>query len=161
MGLPNTCFAMRSEIENRLSQLSRMSKPQLLALWPQLFRIPLLPKLRRDLLVRLLAYRIQERTHGGPAESTRKRLKEFARQLEKDPKAELLEVPRIKSGTRLVRDWRGHPHSVTVVQNGYEYKGKRYSSLSEVARLIAGTRWSGPLFFGLKGKHAKRRMNEQ
>lgn len=146
---------MRSEIQNRLSQLPRMSKPQLLILWPQLFRVPPPPKLRRDLLTRFLAYRIQERAYGGLGESTRKRLKELAHKLETNPKAELSKAPRIKPGTRLIRNWRGHSHSVTVFQNGYEYNGKRYSSLSEVARLITGTRWSGPLFFGLKGSHGQ------
>jgi hypothetical protein len=57
---------------------------------------------------------------------------------------------RIKPGTRLIRQWDGQTHQVTVAEEGFEYKGERYKSLSEIARLITGTRWSGPLFFGLK-----------
>jgi hypothetical protein len=72
-----------------------------------------------------------------------------------NPNTEISEAPQIKAGTRLIRDWRGQAHRVTVLENGYEYAGKRYSSLSQIARLITGTRWSGPLFFGLKGNHAK------
>lgn len=132
-----------------------MSKPQLLALWTALFKVSPPRKGRRDLLIKFLSYRIQERAHGGLSESTRKRLNELAHKLDTNPRAELSGAPRIKPGTRLIRDWRGHSHSVTVCQNGYEYNGKRYSSLSEVARLITGTRWSGPLFFGLKGSHGK------
>ena len=56
----------------------------------------------------------------------------------------------IKPGTRLIRQWDGETHHVTVCEQGFEYKSERYRSLSEIARLITGTRWSGPLFFGLK-----------
>jgi hypothetical protein len=59
---------------------------------------------------------------------------------------------RIHPGTRLVREWQNQVHLVNVEAKGYEYRGVRYRSLSEIARLITGTRWSGPLFFGLKGK---------
>lgn len=58
---------------------------------------------------------------------------------------------RIKPGTRLIRQWEGQTHHVTVGEAGFEYNGERYKSLSVIARLITGTRWSGPLFFGLKG----------
>ena len=62
----------------------------------------------------------------------------------------LADFARIKPGTRLIRQWDGQTHQVTVAEEGFEYKGERYKSLSEIARLITGTRWSGPLFFGLK-----------
>jgi hypothetical protein len=62
---------------------------------------------------------------------------------------------RTGEGTRLIRQWQDRTHLVTVEQNGYEYLGSRYQSLSEIARLITGTRWSGPLFFGLKTNRAK------
>jgi hypothetical protein len=61
-----------------------------------------------------------------------------------------LRPPKIKPGTRLVRGWRGDTHVVTVLEEGFEYRDKRYGSLSEIARLVTGTRWSGPAFFGLK-----------
>jgi hypothetical protein len=63
--------------------------------------------------------------------------------------------PAIKPGTRLVRQWKEQVHVVEVETEGFEYRGVRYESLSEIARLITGTRWSGPLFFGLKGNNAK------
>lgn len=132
-----------------------------MALWRQLFRRTAPPQIRRGLLIQILAYRIQEQAYGGLSPATRKRLSELAHKLEANPHAELSGVPRIKPGTRLIRDWRGQSHRVTVLDNGYEYAGKRYSSLSQVARLITGTRWSGPLFFGLRGTHAKEHIDAE
>ena len=59
---------------------------------------------------------------------------------------------RLLAGTRLCREWRGAEHVVTVLQDGFDYQGRRYESLSAVARAITGTRWNGPLFFGLRSK---------
>jgi hypothetical protein len=75
--------------------------------------------------------------------------------VEKDPAAEISAAPAIKPGTRLIRQWQDKTHVVTVKEQGYEYQGSLYQSLSEIARLITGTRWSGPLFFGLKSSPAK------
>jgi len=152
---------MSPELRNQLALLPRMSKAQLLALWKQLLRIPPPRQVRRDLFVRLLAYQMQEQAYGGLSPATRKRLSELARKFETNPNAELSGAPRIKPGTRLIRDWRGQSHRVTVLDNGYEYAGKRYSSLSQVARLITRTRWSGPLFFGLRGSHAREHIDAQ
>ncbi len=67
----------------------------------------------------------------------------------------LLDTPRIKLGTRLIRQWQGETHEVTAIDAGFAYRGKHYLSLSEIARLITGTRWSGPVFFGLRTSHNK------
>jgi hypothetical protein len=150
---------MPPEIENRLTLLPTMSKPQLLALWRKVIRIPPPRQVRRDLLIRLLAYRIQEQAYGGLSTETQRGLRKLVRKFEANPNAELSGVVRIKPGTRLIRDWRGQPHRVTVLENGYEYAGKRYPSLSQIARLITGTRWSGPLFFGLRGNHTREHLN--
>jgi hypothetical protein len=136
-----------------------MSKGQLLALWKQVTRMPPPRQVRRDLLIRLIAYRIQEQAYGGLSAATRRRLGELAHKFEANPNAELSGVVRIKPGTRLIRDWRGQSHSVTVLENGYEYAGKSYPSLSRIARLITGTRWSGPLFFGLRRNDAREYLN--
>ena len=61
-----------------------------------------------------------------------------------------------QTSTRLIRQWEGQTHQVTVAEEDFEYKGERYKSLSEIARLITGTRWSGPLFFGLKQSQKNR-----
>jgi len=152
---------MPPEVENRLALLPKMSKGQLLALWKQLFRLTPPRGGRRDLLIRFLAYRMQEQAYGGVSQATRRRLAELARKFETNPNAELPGAPRIKPGTRLIRDWCGQSHRVTVLENGYEYQGKHYSSLSRIARLITGTRWSGPLFFGLRSNHARERRDAE
>jgi len=152
---------MPREVENRLKLLPRMSKAELLALWDQLFKVPPPRQGRRDLLARFLAYRMQEQAYGGLSAAARKRLAELAHTFEANPNTDLSGAARIKPGTRLIRDWRGQSHRVTVLENGYEYAGKRYSSLSQIARLITGTRWSGPLFFGLKGNHAREHLDGQ
>ncbi len=152
---------MPTDIQSRLQALLRMEKPALHAQWLEVFGRPAPPKLRRDLLIRILAYRIQELACGGLSPPTLRRLRQLARVLESDPQAALPDVPVIKPGTRLIRKWHDQVHQVTVVEKGYEYHGKRYGSLSQIARLITGTRWSGPLFFGLKtsrtkgGKHGR------
>jgi hypothetical protein len=149
------------DIHKRLEALPRLEKPALRAQWLEAFGRPAPARLRRDLLVRILAYRIQEQAIGGLSPATLKRLRQLARAFESDPQAALPDVPVIKPGTRLIRKWHDQVHHVTVVEKGYEYHGKRYGSLSQIARLITGTRWSGPLFFGLKtsrtkgGKHGR------
>jgi hypothetical protein len=86
---------------------------------------------------------------------TRKRLQKLATELEQKQKAPPPLVPQLKAGTRLLRQWQGQMHEVLVADEGFEYRGKRYDSLSEIARQITGTRWSGPLFFGLKSRQAR------
>jgi hypothetical protein len=139
----------------QLDSLPAMSKDALSALWQQLFQSPPQRQLRRQLMVRILAYRIQEQAFRGLSANARQRLRQMARALERDPAAELAAAPTYKPGTRLIRQWQDRTHVVTVQEKGYEYQGAHYQSLSEVARLITGTRWSGPLFFGLKSHRPK------
>ena len=84
-----------------------------------------------------------------PARDARRRVLKLARRFEADPTHAPFPRPRIKPGTRLVRQWQGRTHIVTTTDDGYEYEGTRYASLSVIARTITGTRWSGPAFFGL------------
>jgi hypothetical protein len=104
-------------------------------------------------MVRVLAHRLQEQEFGGLAESSSRRLRQLAAAFAANPTTAIVSSrPTIKPGTRLVRQWKEKVHVVEARINGYEYKGTRYESLSEIARLITGTRWSGPLFFGLNKK---------
>jgi len=82
---------------------------------------------------------------------SRNRLHQLAEGFANNSKKVMPSKPTLKPGTRLVREWRDQVHLVNVEANGYEYKGGRYKSLSQIARLITGTRWSGPLFFGING----------
>jgi hypothetical protein len=139
-----------SDIQGQIAKLPTLPRLQLLALWRSLYRKPAPAGIRRELLVPFLAYKIQENAYGGLKPSTLSELRRIARDLEKPGRStELTSRPRIKSGTRLIRQWRGGTHEVRVAESGYEYRGTTYRSLSEVARKITGTRWSGPAFFGL------------
>jgi hypothetical protein len=146
---------MPDNLAIQLDSLPKMSKSALSALWQKLFQSAPPQQVRRPLMVRILAYRIQEEASRGLSPGARQRLRQLARAVEKDPAAEISAAPAIKPGTRLIRQWQDKTHVVTVKEQGYEYQGSLYQSLSEIARLITGTRWSGPLFFGLKSSPAK------
>ena len=94
----------------------------------------------------------QERTNGGPGAATRRRLARLAKTLERDGDGTRSRAARLKPGARLVREWRGRTHRVVVIEDGFEWKGSRWQSLSVIAREITGGHWSGPRFFGLNGK---------
>jgi hypothetical protein len=148
-----------SSVTQRLTFLPNLSKVELCTLWRQLFKSTPPPKMRRQLLHRVIAYRLQEQHFGGLNNALVRRLRQIANILEGDPNATVSTRPPIKAGTRLVREWKQQIHTVEVDAEGYQYKGSHYESLSEIARLITGTRWSGPLFFGLKkAKQTKESM---
>jgi Protein of unknown function (DUF2924) len=109
-------------------------------------------RLRRSLLFRILSYRLQEQAFGGISLASHRRLLEMAKKLKASPDDPLSHGRSVKPGTRLIRQWNNRTHVVTVMKGLYEYGGSPYKSLSEIARLITGTQWSGPLFFGLKDK---------
>jgi hypothetical protein len=102
------------------------------------------------LLIRAIAYRLQEKALAGLKPSTQRLLGRIADNRSKDA-PQSIPQRRASAGTVLIRQWRGVSHRVTVRDNDVVYQGRRYKSLSEVARAITGSRWSGPLFFGLKG----------
>jgi hypothetical protein len=134
-----------------------MERKELLKLWRDLFdRVPS-PALHRETLTPILAYRIQEKAFGGLKESTLKRLHELAKDQANGKKSAVQAMIRPKIGTRYVREYRGKLHEVIVLETGYEYQGRVYRSLTEVAKAITGTKWSGPVFFGYKrpGKTAQ------
>jgi Protein of unknown function (DUF2924) len=136
-------------LSDRLRALLGQPRTELCVLWKQFFQVACLPELRSGLMVRVLSQRMQEQCCGELSARSRRRLHELARALEKGT---ISSVSGIKPGTRLVREWRGRTHVVTIEEKGYEYKGCHYESLSEIARMITGTRWSGPLFFGTRVK---------
>jgi hypothetical protein len=111
------------------------------------------PTLRSpEIFRRMLAYRLQEAVHGGLSAACRRRLAQIeARRAAPPAKASPAPV-RINPGATLIRVWKGVRHEVRVVAGGYDHEGQSYKSLSEVARAITGTRWNGPLFFGLRDK---------
>jgi hypothetical protein len=144
---------------NQLVSLPRLSKSALSELWLELFKKQPAKQIRKELMVRVLAYRIQEQAFGSLSVATRTRLRQLAREFKINSTEPISAAPGIKPGTRLIRQWQGQTHTVTVDENSYEYQGKRYPSLSKIARHITGTRWSGPLFFGLKAHPARKKAD--
>ena len=119
--------------------------------WRQRFRAPA-PRIQSaDILRRLLAWKIQAEIFGGLDAETVSELKR-ARKAIADGKSPVSQssTSNLRAGTVLVREWRGTVHRVLVLDTGFEHDGKRFGSLSEIARAISGTRWSGPRFFGLQ-----------
>lgn len=123
--------------------------------WQAVYGTPPPARLGRALMVRAIAHRLQERTLGGMTPATRRRLARAADDLAAGRLAAA--SPGVKPGMRLLREWQGVVHEVVVLEDGVCYRGTTWRSLSAVAREITGTRWSGPLFFGLKGLRRDRR----
>jgi hypothetical protein len=147
---------MPNSVERRLAALPTLSREQLHNVWSESFGSVPPAKLRRDLMIPILAYRAQEQAFGSLKTATRNRLRQLAEGFAQGAADLVAPRPSLKPGTRLVREWGNQVHLVNVEAKGYEYKGGRYKSLSQIARLITGTRWSGPAFFGIKNDHAVR-----
>jgi hypothetical protein len=145
------------DVSEQLTSLPEMNKASLGALWQKHFGAPPPEQTRRDLIVRVLAYKIQEQAFGGLTSSIRRRMCQFASAMAKDPNSAISTTRVIKPGTRLIRQWQGKSYRVAVANSGFEYDRQWFASLSEIARLITGTRWSGPLFFGLKVSAVRQR----
>ena len=143
-------------IPARLAALKSTSTPELKQQWRQLFETDPPPYNRRFLESRL-AYRIQELAYGGLKPETIRRLEALGEQLDggKIAVRKTRADERPIAGTRLIREWQGVEHAVTVLNDGYEWQGRPYKSLSAVARAIAGTRWNGWVFFGLKNHRGR------
>src|SRR5712671_3986226 len=109
----------------------------------------------RDLMLREIAYKMQERAHGGLAPAIRRRLRALAAEVEVNGAAALATAILLKPGTRLLREWGGRTYTVIVLDDGFESEGERYQSLTQIARRITGAHWSGPRFFGLRKAAAR------
>ncbi len=118
--------------------------------WHKLYRHPAPRFFRRELLIRGIAYQMQVKAYGGLSPKTRKRLLKLAAQYEAGTGFTTADAPRrLRPGTRLVRAWKGVTHNVNVLADGFEWHGRKYRSLSAIAREISGTNWNGFNFFGL------------
>src|SRR5260370_20840122 len=113
---------------------------ELRAEWRRLYRSEA-PRLSRDLLVRGIGYRRQEIEHGGLGKSTRRKLQTIAKALRSTGRVGPTPSLSLKPGARLVREWHGRTHTVTVTDDGFEYAGKNYSSLTKIAKKITGAHW--------------------
>jgi hypothetical protein len=137
-----------SRLSDRLAVLPTLSLGDLRLEWRRLYRAEP-PRMSRDIMIRAIAYRLQEIAHGGLSKVTQRRLMTLSNQLETAGRITPLTGPRIKPGSRLVREWRGRTHTVCVTDDGFAFQGKTYRSLTKIALDITGAQWSGPRFFGL------------
>lgn len=136
-------------LEAEVGRLDDLGLDELRKLWGRLLgAIP--AHHGASMLRRRLGYELQARAYGDLPADARRRLKRLHQAFKDDPAYVPSTSLGLKPGTVLTRSWRGVLHQVAVVDDGLEYRGERFGSLSEVARRITGTRWSGPLFFGLK-----------
>lgn len=141
------------QITEKLHALPNMKMPELWALWDQFFvRRPARPN--RTHIESRLIYKLQEQAYGALPTGTRDMLADYGARFSKI-KTAALSTRTLLPGTTLLREFDGRNYKVTVLPTGgYEFDGQRYKSLSAIAKLITGTQWSGPAFFGLKGKKA-------
>jgi len=145
------------DLEREITHLLTPNVPALRQRWAALLGADPSPNLGRALLLRAIAYRLQEKASAGLKPSTQRLLDRIADNRSRDA-PQSTPQRRASAGTVLIREWRGVSHRVTVLDHEVVYRDRRYRSLSEVARAITGSRWSGPLFFGLKGR-AKESVN--
>ena len=136
----------RRPVEEEVEALATLSPAQVRERWKQVTGA-VVPKVSPSLLRLALAYELQVRAYGGLSRKTQQRLAQLA--------AAKTQTTDVKPGMRLVREWDGTVHVVDVDESStIHWNGRTWGSLSEVARAITGTRWSGPAFFGLKRKIA-------
>jgi hypothetical protein len=154
---------MSNSVLKQIADLENRTHEELKMIWCSLNGTEP-PAYNRQFIIKRLSYRIQELRHGGLPESTRDTMRDLLKQqgfdeygVPRRPRASQLKhrdgmpIP----GTRLIRDWNGNRYEVTVSHSGFEYDGRRYRSLSAIAKVITGTHWNGRAFFGLQDKKEK------
>ncbi len=136
-------------LASELAGLSRLDRPALVELWRQVCDCEPPVNISSPLLQQAVAYRLQEQARGGLKPATKRLLQKIT---EDHAAGRQMAIPTnsTRPGTRLLREWHGVTYEVAVTEDGVQFQGKRYRSLSEVAHTITGVKWSGPLFFGLK-----------
>ena len=142
---------MNNSVLAQLAALPGKTTPELKQLWRELYDRDA-PSFNRDFLIKRLAYRIQELAYGGLSARAEAKLDRLIAEEEARLNGKLPKRSRDRpiAGTRLIREWKGMEHAVTVLADRYEYQGRPYKSLSAIACAITGTRWNGPLFFAVR-----------
>ena len=150
---PGDNAEMDASVLARLAALKAMSVKELKELWASLFATSAPNNSRAFLEVRI-ASRIQELTYGGLSRDTRRTLDMLADEVEGKlvRKSMAVDARNPMPGTKLLREWNGAEHTVTILSDGYDWQSRKYKSLSAVAKAITGTNWNGFRFFGLRDK---------
>lgn len=141
--------SLHTDLEAKLIAIEKLGIPELRAEWRRLYRKPPPHRLSRDLLIRGIAYKIQEAVHGGLSKPTLRRLRVLSDQ-SSSAGNKVERQAAFKPGTTLLREWNRTTHEVQVVADGFEWRGQTFASLSKIANAITGAHWSGPRFFGLR-----------
>ena len=134
-------------IAEKVRAVAQIGRPELVSEWQAQFGAPPPPRLRMELMRPVLVYRIQENAYGLSAPQRKGTIQGLASDGNRR---------RFKTGTKIIREWKGQLHEVAVTAEGYVYNGEVYKSLSPIAFRITGTKWSGPAFFGTKAKEGGR-----
>ena len=140
----------RDALTAEIAGLSKASITDLRERWKAMYGKAPSQEIGRSFLIRAIAYRLQEKAFGGLKPSTRRLLARVAEETATGSSPKKPQIRKAQSGTVLIREWQGNAHRVTMLDDGVSFNGKHYRSLSEVAREITGSRWSGPRFFGLR-----------
>lgn len=141
-------------LAQKLQAIEAMDYGSLREAWTRLYAVPPPARVGRDLLQLGIAWKLQEQAYGGIRPALRRRLAALAAKVEETGDVPRDRTTRLKPGVKLVRDWNGSTHTVTVLEEGFEWQGRTWRSLTGIAGSITGVHWSGPRFFGLKGKEA-------
>ena len=144
-----------SQLDVDIAALQGAATHDLRIAWRRLYRGEPPRCMTRELMIHAIAYRMQERVHGGLAPATKRRLQGLVAEIEAKGIEAFDPGVVLKPGARLVREWAGKTHTVVVLENGFDYDGDRYPSLSKIAARITGAHWSGPRFFGIKKMTAR------
>jgi hypothetical protein len=136
-------------LAERMRNLEGLRSDVLKAEWKRLYRSLPPGGMSRDLLIRAIAFKLQERLHSGLSRAIKNKLLSIGADIEIGGREKAPAIS-LRAGARLIREWQGKSHQVLVLEDGFEYQGNRYKSLSRIASDITGTHWSGPRFFGLK-----------
>ena len=140
-----------TEITKERAELADLTTSELRERWRRFNRAEPPAGISRDLLIRSAAYQIQEGEFGGLSRAAKRRLHSLAQKLGSEGSPSFDLGSSLKFGAKLIREWRGKTYSVIALEEGFDFEGRRYPSLSKIAREITGARWSGPRFFGLRG----------
>ena len=139
-----------AQVQDELGRLIGLPTHRLRIEWRRHFRSEPPAGLSRDLLLRAVSYKVQERAYGSLSQAAKRALRDLAAKITPEGANGPLRLPpTLKPGVRLVREGRGQAHSVVVLEDGFEYQDQRYRSLTEIARQITRAHWSGPRFFGI------------
>lgn len=149
-GAPAPAPDPKNSVSEKLQTLEQMDTVALQKEWRRVYRVPPPKRLSCETLMLGVTWKIQERAYGGLRAATKRRLEEMAKSLAADGDIPRRRITSLRPGAKLIREWRGETHTVIVTEDGFEWRGRKWRSLSAIARAITGARWSGPRFFGLK-----------